>query len=110
MLLQTIQRRRTPKNFVAVEIRQDLNEQNGASGNGHKEFAFADENVSPVFEDAGGNEFSGEVKEFDFYNEDLEAAVIENEAEEIEVESFEDDKEPSSELKLADKLKLQQEN
>ena len=99
-----------PENIVAVEISQDLNEQNGTTNNGHREFSFADENVSPVFEDAGGNEFSGAVKEFDFYNESLEAVVIENEAEEFEVQSFEaENKEPDTELKLADKLKLQQE-
>ncbi len=98
------------ENIVAVEINQDLNEQNGASSNGHKEFNFADENVSPIFEDSSGKEFSGLVKEFDFYNEDLEAIVIENEVEEIEAEPFEaDDREPAAELKLADKLKLQQE-
>lgn len=97
--------------FVAVEIRSDLSEPDGTTfANGYKEFSFADENVSPVFEDAGGNEFSGEVKEFDFYNEDLETVVIENGAEEIEVETFETvGEEINPELKLAGKLRLQQE-
>ncbi len=98
------------ENFPVVEILQDLNEQDETSGNGHKEFCFADESVSPVFEDAGGNEFSGAIKEFDFYDENLEAAVIENETKETEPEVFETDgKEIDGELKLSDKLKLQQE-
>jgi len=59
------------ENFAVVEISQELNGQNETSSNGHKEFSFADEKKSPVFEDAGGNGFSGEVKEFNFYNEDL---------------------------------------
>ena len=94
------------ENFAVVEISQELNGQNETSSNGHKEFSFADEKKSPVFEDAGGNGFSGEVKEFNFYNEDLEAVIVEDQAEETESESFEAD---DKELKIADKLKLQQE-
>ena len=94
------------ENFAAIETHQELNGQNAAPDNGHKEFSFVDEKNSPVFEDAGGNEVIGAVKEFDFYNGDLEAVVVEDEAEEIESESLEAD---DKELKLADKLKLQQE-
>jgi tetratricopeptide (TPR) repeat protein len=94
------------ENFAVVEAHQEPDGQNETSNNGHKEFSFADEKNSPVFEDAGGNEFSGEVKEFDFYNEDLETVIVEEEAEETKSESFAAE---DKELKLADKLKLQQE-
>ena len=96
-----------PETLVADEINAEIADQPEASQNGHKEFSFADEKDAPVFEDAGGNVFSGEVKEFEFYDRDLEAVIVTNEAEEIEIESFED--EDSKELKLAEKLKLQQE-
>ena len=98
------------ENFPVIEIIQDSNEQDETSSSGLKEFRFADENVTPVFEDAGGNEFSGAVKEFDFYNKNLETVITESEAEETEPESFEtESKEINNELKLSDKLKLQQE-
>lgn len=95
---------------LVVEIAQESNGKVETSNNGHKKFDFANEKNLPIFEDAGGNIFSGEVKEFDFYDEDLEAVVIEDEAESIEVETFElDGKNLDTELKLADRLKLQQE-
>jgi tetratricopeptide (TPR) repeat protein len=98
------------ENFPVIEIAQESNGQSETSNNGHKEFSFADEKNSPVLEDAGGNEFSGAVKEFNFYNEDLETVVVEDEAEEAKVEPSEPEgEEIKDELKLADKLKLQQE-
>lgn len=99
-----------PEIFAAVEIQTERNGQNGASGSNHQEFSFADENKSPVFEDAGGNEFSGEIKEFDFYGESVEASIIEDGAEENESESVEaNGAETDNQLKLADRLKLEQE-
>lgn len=98
------------ENFAIVEVFQESNGQPETTNNGHNEFNFADEKSLPVLEDAGGNEFSGEVKEFNFYSEDFEAVVVEDETVEAEVEHFEpDDEEIKDELKLADKLKLQQE-
>jgi tetratricopeptide (TPR) repeat protein len=98
------------ENFAIVEVFQDSNGQSETTNNGHNEFSFADERSLPILEDAGGNEFSGEVKEFNFYNEDFEAVVIEDETVEAEVEHSEPDyEEITDELKLADKLKLQQE-
>jgi tetratricopeptide (TPR) repeat protein len=98
------------ENFAIVEVFQDSNGQPETTNNGHNEFSFADERSLPILEDAGGNEFSGEVKEFNFYNEDFEAVVIEDETVEAEVEHSEPDyEEITDELKLADKLKLQQE-
>jgi tetratricopeptide (TPR) repeat protein len=98
------------EDFAVVEVVQESNGQPEISNNGHNEFSFADEKVSPVLEDAGGNEFSGAVKEFNFYNEELETVVVEDEAEETEAElSKPENEEIKDELTLAKKLKLQQE-
>jgi tetratricopeptide (TPR) repeat protein len=98
------------ENFAIVEVFQESNGQPEKTNNGHNEFSFADERSLPILEDAGGNEFSGEVKEFNFYNEDFEAVVVEDETVEAEVEHSEpDNEEITGKLKLADKLKLQQE-
>lgn len=105
------------ESFAVYEPHQELITPNGVSKSAYKEFSFADENVPPIFEDSSGNEFSGEikeisgeVKEFDFYNENLGATVIETEPEADDAEIFgTDGNEIAAELKLADKLKLQQE-
>ena len=98
------------EDFAVVEVVQESNGQPEISNNGHNEFSFADEKVSPVLEDAGGNEFSGAVKEFNFYNEELATVVVEDEAEETEAElSKPENEEIKDELTLAKKLKLQQE-
>ena len=97
------------ENFSVTEITQESsNGQLKTSNNSHKELSFANEENSLVFEDAGENEFSGEVKEFNFYNEDAEVVIIEEEEAEV-VPSELNIEEIKDELKLGDKLKLQQE-
>lgn len=96
-----------PENYE-VEILSESNAQAEISADGHREFSFAVEGDAPVFEDAGGNVSSAYIKEFDFYNDDLETAAGEDENAALEFESVEA-KASAVELKPAEKLKLQQE-
>ncbi len=107
------------EDFPVVEMLSVPDEQNEIPETDYQEFSFAEENALAVLEDSSGNEFSGEVKEFNFYNEDVDTEYIEAAA--VEDQPIESKSAPSEEadkksdderanvLKLADKIKLQQE-